>query len=502
MLGIDLGTMVVKSVIFDLEGNNLGTGYGEYPIESPHPGWAEHDQRLWWSETRKTIYEALSQAKIDPKDIVGVGCCGQSHAPNLISKDGRVLMKSIIWPDRRAVKQEKWVRENIGERESNQTLTAVKLLWIKENLPEIWKQTYKILLPHNFIVWKLTEEYSSEPLDAATTAMFDFEKKDWSDELLEAYGIDRKLLPEISKSTNIVGEVTEKAAEETGLAQGTPVVAGGSDGACQIFGAGFVKPGIGLDRTGTVGVLIVAVEKPAGYKGYFGVVPDIIAVRAGATQTAGASLRWFRDQFCQVERMTAAKTGVSEYQLMDREVDRVQPGAGGVIFNPYLLGRSGPMNKHGFFFGITLNTKREQMMRAVMEGFAFELRRGKERNWDPKGVKCDEVWTCGGAAESRTWRQIRADILGLTYCKTSMRESGNWGAAVLAGYGVGVYKDLVSPIEAAVKVVERNEPREEYKQRYDELYAVYNELNTLLEESGIYNNHVEALENGGILDRP
>ena len=499
LLGIDMGTMVVKSVIFDLKGNNLGMGHGEYPIESPHPGWAEHDQRLWWSEIKKTIRKALSQAKIDPKDIVGIGCCGQSHATNLISKEGKVLMKSIIWPDRRAVKQEKWIKENIGERESNQTLTAVKLLWIKENLPQIWKQTYKILLPHNFIVWKLTGEYSSEPLDAATTAMFDVEKNDWSDKLLEAYGIERRLLPEISKSSDVVGEVTERAAEETGLAPKTPVVAGGSDGACAMFGAGFVKAGRGLDRTGTVGVLTVAVENPPGSSGYPYVIPSITGVMAGFTQTAGASVRWFRDQFCQIERIVGANIGISEYQLMDKEVDQVEPGAGGVIFNPYLLGRSGPMNKHGFFFGLTLHTKREEMVRALMEGYAFELRRGKEKNWDPKGITCDEVWCCGGGAESRTWRQIRADILGLTYCKTSMTESGNWGAAVLAGYGVGVYKDLISPIEAAVKVVERNEPREEYKQRYDELYAVYDELNTVLEESGIYDRHVKALEAGGIL---
>jgi xylulokinase len=500
LLGIDLGTMVVKSAIFDLKGNNLGMGHGEYPIESPHPSWAEHDQRLWWSEIKRTVNQALSQAKIDPKDIVGIGCCGQSHATNLISKDGKVLMKSIIWPDRRAVKQEKWVRENVGERESNQTLTAVKLLWIKENLPEIWKQTYKILLPHNFVVWKLTDEFSSEPLDAATTAMFDFEKNDWSDRLLEAYGIERKLLPEIRKSTEIVGEVTEKAADETGLAKGTPVVAGSSDGAAQIYGAGLVKPGRGLDRTGTVGVLMVAVERPKDYIGYPNIIQGIMSVSAGWTQTAGASLRWFRDQFCDVEKLIAAKSGVNEYQLMDREVDQVEPGSGGVIFNPYLLGRSGPMNKHGFFFGITIHTTREQMMRAVMEGYAFELRRGIDR-WKSQGVECDEIWTCGGAAESRTWRQIRADILGLTYCKTNIKESGNWGVAVLAGYGVGVYKDLVTPIEETVKVVERNEPREEYKQRYDELFNLYDELNTLLEESGIYDKHVKGLENGGILEK-
>ena len=501
LLGIDLGTMVVKSVIFDLDGNNLGMGYGEYPIESPHPGWAEHDQNLWWSETKKTVREALSQSGANPKDIAAIGCCAQSHATNLISKDGRVLMKSIIWPDRRAVKQEQWIKENVGVQESEQTLSAVKLLWIKENLPDIWKQTYKILLPHNFLVWKLTGVFSAEPLDASTTAMFDFEKDDWSDRLLKAYGIDRDLLPEISRPHDIVGTVTDKAAEETGLAKGTQVIAGSSDGAAQTFGAGFVRAGRGLDRCGTVGALSVAIEKSPDVKGWPYILPNITDASAGWTQTAGASLRWYRDQFCQVERLIAAKSGVSEYMLMDKEVDQVEPGAGGIVFNPYLLGRSGPLNKHGFFFGITLHTSREQMMRAVLEGYAFELRRGKKQNWDAQGIKCDEVWTCGGGAESRTWRQIRADILGLTYCKTSMKESGNWGVSVLAGYGVGLFKDLISPIENAVKVVERNEPREEYKERYDELSTIYDGLNDLLEKSGIYDRYVSSLEKGGILPK-
>lgn len=500
LLGIDMGTMVVKSTIFSVDGEILGLGRGEYPIESPFPTWAEHDQDLWWSEIRITIKEALAQAKIPSKEIAAIGCCAQSHGPTLIDKDGNVLRKCIIWPDRRAMKQSEWIRENVGERQASQTVTASKLLWIMENEPKIWEKTYKILLPKDFIVYKLTGELSAEALDAQATGMFNLKKKDWSDELLDAYGIPRDKLVELVQPWDVVGGVTKKTAEETGLEKGTPVVAGAADGPCQVYGAGLVKAGRGLDRTGTVGQLFVAVERSKAPDASLFVLPNIVRMKIGGTSTAGASFRWFRDKFGRVEKMLAETMGRDVYDLMDAQVEKTEPGAGGVIFNPYLLGRGGPMNKHGWFFGITLNTSREQMMRAVMEGFGFELRRGKEQNWKRLGVECDEVWTTGGGNIGRVWRQIKADILNLTYCKTNVEETGNLGAAVIAGYGVGIYKDLVTPIEDIVKVVERNEPREEYRHVYDELYNIYYKLNTLLEESGIYNNYVESLERGGLLD--
>lgn len=503
LLGVDMGTTTCKSAIFNIDGTMLSVTGGEYPIISEHPGWAEHDQTMWWSEITRTIKENLYKTKISPSDIVGIGCCAQSHGPNLISKDGRVLMRCIIWPDRRAVKQEQWIKDNVkvfdGRRweHGGQTLTAVKLLWIKENKPDIWKETYKIILPKSFLVWKLTGKFSEEPQDGGTTDMLDYVKNDWSDDLLNAYGIPREKLAEIRMPWDIVGGVTEKASAETGLAIGTPVVTGSADGPCQTYGAGFIKVGRGLDRTGTVGGLSVAVEKPAGTPG-FSIPQNIMSIGTGGSQTAGASFRWARDQLCDLERMIGEKTGIDAYQLMDYESEKVEPGSDGVFFAPYLLGRSGPMNRHGIIFGITLQTKREHIIRAVMEGFGYEIRRGKEKIWDPNGIKCDEVWTTGGGGKSRTWRQIKADILGLTYCKTNVEETGCLGAACIAGYGVGIFSDLVSPIEKAVRVVERNEPRPEYKKRYDELFGAYSKLNEMLEKSGIYDDYVKAMEEGGV----
>lgn len=359
------------------------------------------------------------------------------------------------------------------------------------------KDAYKILMPKSFLVWKLTGKFAEEPLDGSMTGMFDSWKNDWSDELLNAYDIPREKLAEIMKPWDVVGGVTERAAKDTGLAEETPVVVGSHDSECQIYGAGLTKAGRALDRTGTVGGLIVGVEKPPDSSS-FSLIPNITSISSGMIQTAGVSLRWARDQFCEVEKLIARKTGLDAYQLMDQEVERVEPGSDGLFFVPYLLGRSSPMNRYGSIFGITLETRREHIIRAVMEGFGYEIRRGKERNIDAQRIKCSEVWTTGGGGKSRTWRQIKADILGLTISRTNVDETGCLGAAVIAGYGVGVFSDLVSPIESIVKVVERTEPRPEYKKRYDELFQAYKRLNETLEKSGIYDNYVKALENGGI----
>ncbi len=501
LLGIDLGTSVCKSGIFSVDGRILAVARGEYQMESPHLGWAEHDQNIWWSEVSRTIRENLSKAKISPKDIVGVGCCAMSRGPSLISRDGRILRKCIINMDRRTVKQDRWAKENVKLTSGRHRIvgmpTSVKLLWIRENEPGLLEEAYKIIMPKSFLVWKLTGEFVEEPLDGSMTGMFDSVEGDWSDELLNAYQIPREKLAEIKKPWDIAGVVTKQAAMDTGLAEGTQVVVGSHDSECQIYGAGLTKVGRALDRTGTVGGLIVAVKKTQNTPG-FSLIPEITFVTSGMIQTAGVSLRWARDQFCEPEKLVAEKMGVDAYKLMDQEVESVEHGSGGIFFMPYLLGRSSPMNRHGVIFGLTLETKREQIIRAVMEGFGYEIRRGKEKNLDSQGIKCDEVWTTGGGGKSRTWRQIKADILGLTYCKTNVEETGCLGAAVIAGYGVGVFNDIVSPIESIVKVVERTEPRPDYKKRYDELFQAYKELNDTLEQSGIYDDYVKAMEKGGI----
>lgn len=507
LMGIDLGTSVCKSAIFGVDGSVHALARGAYPVESPHPGWAEQDPNLWWSEVARTIRENLAKTKIAPQDIIGVGCCGMSRGASFIGHDGRVLRKGLIWMDRRAVPQEQWIRAHFHfpyERQSTeQSLTAIaptvaaKILWVKENEPELWNATDKILLPKSFLGWKFTSQFVEEPQDAVLTNLFDRDLNDWSDDALAVYGIPRDKLAEIKKPWDIAGGVTAQAAKETGLVKGTPVVVGAWDGDCQTYGAGLVKPGMVLDRTGTVGRLTVAVEKPPGSLG-FTLVPHVTYVSSNNIRTAGVSYQWARDQLCEPEKLLAITLGTEAYQLMDREAETMEPGAGGLFFVPYLQGRSGPANRFGLIFGITLETRRAQILRAVMEGLAYELRSGKEQIQSSQKIECQEIWTTGGAGKSRTWNQIKADILGVAYCRMNVEETGCLGAAVIAGYGVGVYRDLVTPIETIVKVMERTEPRLEYATRYDALFQAYTKLNWVLGQSGIDDMLAYALEKSGL----
>lgn len=500
LMGVDLGTSTCKSALFSVAGQVLAVSRGEYAIESPQRGWAEHDQAVWWSEVARTIRENLVKASVAPSEVVGVGCCAMSRAPTPISREGRVLRKAIINMDRRTGKQERWMKATMkfsSERHRQTPVpTSVKLLWLKEHEPDVLRGAYKVVMPKSFLVWKLTGQFAEEPLDASMTGLFDSVTNDWSDELLSAYGVPREQLAEIRKPWDVVGGVTEQAAKDTGLAVGTPVVVGAHDNECLNLGSGLVKAGRLLDKTGTVGRLTLAVERPADAFG-FSLVPTIGLVGI-AMETGAASLRWVRNQLCEPERLVAGKAGAEAYQLMDQEAACVEPGAGGILFTPHLIGRSGTTNRHGVIFGLTLQATREQLVRAVMEGYSYELRRGKERVIDPQGGSLGEVWATGGGAKSRVWRQIKADVLGLPYCQLNIEETGCLGAAIIAGYGVGVFSDLVSPIDTFVKVVERNEPRPEYQQRYDALYQVYKKLNETLEQSKIFDDYVKTLETVGI----
>ena len=268
LLGIDLGTMGVKSAIFALDGGLMGSFYRDYPLDSPLPGWAQQDTGLWWKETCTTIKESLAQAKINPADIAGIGCCGQSHGPSPLDKSGKFIGPCITWVDQRSTKQVNWIIENVPEEKVlkiNQSsvdnaYTAAKLIWLRENQPELYGKAWKFLLPKDVLVYFLTGEISTDKTDASVTNMFDVWRLDWSDELLDAYGIARDKLAPVHDPQEVVGGVTSEAASETGLKAGTPVVAGGGDWACTFYGAGFVKHGRGVDMTGTVGGFMIAVD--------------------------------------------------------------------------------------------------------------------------------------------------------------------------------------------------------------------------------------------------
>lgn len=502
LLGIDLGTMGVKSAIFALDGRLMGSFYRDYPLDSPLPGWAQQDTELWWKETCTTIKESLAQAKINPADIAGIGCCGQSHGPSPLDKSGKFIGPCITWVDQRSTKQVNWIIENVPEEKVlkiNQSsvdnaYTAAKLIWLKENQPALYDKAWKFLLPKDVLVYFLTGEISTDKTDASVTNMFDVWRLDWSDELLEAYSISRDKLAPVHDPQEIVGEVTSEAASKTGLKVGTPVVAGGGDWACTFYGAGFVKHGRGVDMTGTVGGFTIAVDADKAMWRGVHIVPGISSGGGGGSQAAASIYRWFKNEFCESEVAMAERLGTSVYQLMDQEAERIPPGSEGVLVTPHFIGqrRPGNINSRGIAFGLTLTTKRAQIIRAIMEGLAYEMRKGMDLA-RASGITCDEIRAIGGASKSRIWRQIKADILQVPYCKINIDEGGCLGDAILAGVGVGIFKDLISPVESIVKVVERQVPRSEFIDRYTELYKIYCKLDGALESEKIYDEYIATL---------
>lgn len=291
LMGVDLGLSGVKTGIFGMSGRCVGLSHGGYPMERPYPDWAEQDQNLWWSEVTRTIKEALYQSKIVSDKIVGIGVTGFGHGISPLTRDGKILTKCNTSQDQRSTKQVEWLRRNLnidGRYFGGTPLISSKILWLKENRPEIFNKTYKFLFPNSFIVFKLTGEFSADIDNAWNPDTFDFQKGDWSDALLQKIGIPYEKLPKVYKSWEIVGKVTRKAADETGLKKGTPVIAGAMDAACCRYGAGCIKPGRSIDITGTVGMWGVAVDSkaPVGHT-TFTLIPSVGFVRGGGSRTAG-----------------------------------------------------------------------------------------------------------------------------------------------------------------------------------------------------------------------
>lgn len=509
LLGIDLGTTGVKSAIYNLDGIVIGSSYKEYPLESPRPGWAEQDQNLWWKSTITTIKESLRQANITPDSIAAIGVCGQSHGLSAISREGEPLYPCITWVDRRSEPQVQWISKKVGEKRVfeisgwplDAAYTASKILWIKENIPRVFEQAYKFLLPKDYIVFKLTGEYSTDRTDASATNLFDIKKRVWSEELLELYGIPVDKLPKIYEPWQVVGEVLGPVSEEIGLKKGTPVIAGGADWACTFYGAGFTKPGRGVNMTGTVDNFMIASDNfclnyEYGITGLTHIVPNLYAGAWGGTQHAGSIYRWFRDELFVLEKQIADKYNISPYKLMDIEANSAPPGSGGLLITPNFFGQRKPENPNsrGLIYGLTLTTKRANIIRAIMEGVAYKLRADLERCKNVTGVTCDEMRNIGGGARSNIWRQIKADILGIPFCKINVDEGGSFGVAMISGVGVGIFKDLISPIEKIVKVVEKNYPIQENVKVYNSLFKLYTKLHMILEKTGFYDEYIETIK--------
>lgn len=497
VIGVDCGTSGTKTVLFDESGNVIASKTIEYPMYQPKNGYAEQDPADWSNAMINTIRAVMTQSGVSKDDVKGVGISGQMHGLVMLDKDGNVLRKSIIWCDQRTANEVEEMNQKLGEKKlieitANPALTgwtAAKILWVKNNEPEIYEKCAHILLPKDYLRFILTGEFATEVSDASGMQLLDVPNRCWSDEVLSALDIDKKLLGKVYESCEVTGEVTAKMAELTGLKAGTIVVGGAGDNAAAAVGTGVVEDGKAFTTIGTSGVVFahtsnISIDPKGRVHTCCAAVPNSWHVM-GVTQGAGLSLKWFRDNFCNAEKETAALMGVDEYYLMDKEAETVPVGANRLLYLPYLMGERTPHldpDARGTFFGLSAMHTKKDMLRAVLEGVSYSLRDCVEV-FREMNINVSDMMACGGGGTSPLWRSMLADLYNCPVKTVASKEGPALGVALLATVGAGIYSSVPEACKAVIKTDKTQEPNTQSVPEYEKYYQLYREIYPALKAS-------------------
>ncbi|MBV9436851.1 MAG: xylulokinase [Acidobacteria bacterium] len=469
VIGIDVGTGGTRVLIADSSGRLLASATEEHaPFASPQIGWAEQHPDDWWRAAQLAIRRALQQSAVRAEQVACVGFSGQMHGAVLLDAADQVVRPALIWCDVRTQSQCDELNRSVGSARIIQltcnpaltNFTLTKLLWVREKEPENWARVRSVLLPKDYVRFRLTGEKAIDVADASGTLMLDVARRQWSSELLQAAKIDRALLPSLFESPEVCGQITAKAAEATGLKLGTPVVAGAGDQAAGATGMGIVSPGAVSATIGTSGVVFAATDRPAldphgRLHTFCHAIPGRWHVM-GVTQAAGLSLRWFRDQFGTRDN---GKTQ-DPYELLTAEATRVPAGSDGLLWAPYLMGERTPHldpDARAALVGITASHTRAHVVRAILEGVAFSLK-DTFTIFEEMRVPVKRIRLGGGGARSELWRQIQADIYGHEVEIVEAEEGAAYGAALLAGVGAGIWPSVDVACATSVRVAKTIHP--------------------------------------------
>lgn len=490
LIGIDVGTTGAKVLLINEEGVVVSKAFREYPLHIPRQGWAEQDPEDWWNATAICMNKVLEDSGLRAEEVAALGLTGQMHGSVFLDKENRVLRPAILWCDQRTALQSAEITEKIGRDRLIQLtcnpaftgFTAPKILWVRENEPDIYERSNKILLPKDYVRFKLTGDYATDVSDASGTSLLDVKNRRWSGEVLGELGIREDLLPKVYESPEITGEISREASASTGLKIGTPVVGGAGDNAAGAVGSGAIEEGIVWASIGTSGVVFASSDEPkidprGRVHTFCHAVPKKWHLM-GVMLSAGGSLRWFRDNLGGLEIQAGKLSGEDPYVLLDAEASKAEPGCKGLIFLPYLAGERTPHgdpNARGVFFGITLHHGKPHLVRSVMEGVAYGMRDSLEI-MRGLGIKIDQIRALGGGARSDLWRQIQADIYGTELVTINVEEGPAFGAALLAGVGARAYSSVGEACKKTIKEVRRTEPKKENIKIYDKYYEIYKSL--------------------------
>jgi len=493
LLGIDAGTTSIKAGLFASDGRLAALARQEYPLDTPAPEWAELDPQVYWQACVHTVRAVLTESGIDPVEIRGVGLSSQGETTITLDQQGEPLYPAMIWLDNRAgVQAEKLagdfadrIYEVTGVQELVPTWTACKILWLRENEPDLFARAWKFMLVQDYLIYRLTGRAVTDGSIACTTLLYDIRKHVWWQAMLGAVGITVDQLPEILPPGSRVGNLTAEAAAALGLDPRTPVINGGMDQSTGAIGAGNIAPGTISESTGGALVIQASITDPALDKSK--VIPVYCHSVAGlylfapVCPTAGMALKWLRDTFFQPEIQTAAETGTDAYDLMTALAAATPPGADGLAMLPHLMGAFSPVpnpSARGVFSGFSLSHTRGHFVRAVLEGVAFMLRQNLE-TLKNAGLPVRELRSTGGGSRSSLWNQIKADVCRLPVVTLKMEDTALLGDAILAGVASGVFGSVEQGCQAMVQPG-RIYPPGEQADLYDVPFRRYDDLDRSL----------------------
>jgi len=495
ILTVDVGTSGTKTSLWTEAGQLVAHASATYNLQRPKLLWAEIDGDTWWQAVCETIQSVLLQSKVAPADIAGIGVDGVGWTLIPVDRAGNPLQPAMIWLDRRAEQETRWLRSlpeadeliNLDANPLDAAYITPKLLWLKKNYPDSFNSAHKFLEATGFIVSRFTGNFVCDTTQAYGYHFFDMRNEAWDQQAAEKIGIPVEKMPRLCHSAEVVGTVTEKAAEQTGLTSGIPVIAGCLDAAAGALGSGVIKPGQTNEQggqAGGVGISLdhVLVEPRLIFSHH--VIPGQYLLQAGTV--GGGSLSWFRDQFGHPEVNAANLIGQNPFELFSRQVEKSEPGANGLIFLPYMAGERTPLWSsiaRGVFFGLSYSTRRADMLRAIMEGCAFAVYDNLQIA-EEHGVLVDEFLGSGGAIQSAVWCQIKADIYGKPFIIARRADGGEGGHGLglfaLAAYGVGLCKDIGACVSDLLPTRQVFETSTENHALYQELFGVYRSLSRKL----------------------
>ncbi len=490
-LGIDVGTSGTRTLAMQADGEILASATSEYPLSNPKPGWSEQNPDDWWKATVETVKKVMKAGKLKPEDIAGIGLSGQMHGSVFLDKQQQVIRPAILWNDQRTADECADIEKKAGGREklidmvANPALTgftAPKILWLRKHEPKHFDKTTQVLLPKDYIRFRLTGEYATEVSDASGTLLLDVKNRQWSKQLLDKLDLSPSLLPKVHESEDVTGELSAAAAKLLGLKPGVPVVGGGGDQAAGAVGNGIVKRGVISATMGTSGVVFAHSDDvqidPQGRVHTF-----CHAVRGkwhvmGVVLSAGGSLQWYRNQLGQGEIAAARKIKTDPYNLLTDAAAEAPPGCEGLFFLPYLSGERTPHadpSARGAWIGLSLRHTQSHLIRSVIEGATYAMRDCLEIINELK-IPIREIRLSGGGARSKFWRQLQADLYGRRVVTINAEEGPAYGAALLAAAGTGAYKNVVEACAATIRVTQSTDPQAEAKRIYTKCYPMYGRL--------------------------